>query len=166
MSREILLLSDTHGYVDDDILRHARSSDEAWHAGDFGNATVSERLAAVTRLRGVYGNVDGQDIRAAHPFSLRFTVEGLNVFMIHIGGYPGRYAPGVEKALRASATDLFISGHSHIVRVMRDPADKKLIHINPGAAGKEGFHRVRTVVRFSVTEGRIADLRVVELGPR
>lgn len=164
--KKIGLLSDTHGFVNGQILRHLEGCDEIWHAGDFGTLAVSEALAAVAPLRGVYGNIDGQDLRLLHPLTLRFRVEGLEVYMTHIGGYPGRYQPDVRKALKAAPPHLYICGHSHILRIMPDPALNNLLHINPGAAGRHGFHQVRTMVTFKVEQEKIQELKVIELGKR
>src|SRR5690606_4257314 len=159
------LLSDTHSFLDPSILTHFRECDEIWHAGDFGHARLADELAAFKPLKGVYGNIDGQDVRVAFPETAIFECEGVKVLMKHIGGYPGRYAPGVRPLLETVRPLLFISGHSHILKVVYD---KKLglLHINPGAAGKEGFHRVRTITRFPITGERIHDLEVIELGNR
>jgi putative phosphoesterase len=156
------LLSDTHGYLDPVILSHLKGCDEVWHAGDFGSLEVAERLKTA---RGVYGNIDGQDIRAVYPEKLQWTCEELRVFMIHIGGYPGRYAPGVKIALQRHKPGLFISGHSHILKIMPD-ATLNCLHINPGAAGNQGWHKVRTLVRFIVDGAKIKDCEVIELGQR
>jgi putative phosphoesterase len=164
--KKIGLLSDTHSYLDGQILRHLQGCDEIWHAGDFGNAQVSASLAAMAPLRGVYGNIDDRDVRLLHPLSLRFTCEELEVYMIHIGGYPGRYQPEVRKTLQASPPHLFICGHSHILRIMPDPNLNNLLHINPGAAGRHGWHKIRTLVTFAVEENKIQQLKVIELGKR
>ena len=163
---KIGLLSDTHSYLDDRILRHLQPCDEIWHGGDFGDVAVSEALAALAPLRGVYGNIDDQQIRLLHPKVQRFTAAGLDVLMTHIGGYPGRYHPDIRPQIKAKPPQLFISGHSHILRIMPDKTAPPLLHINPGAAGRQGFHRVRTLVKFEIQEGRILNLQVVELGPR
>lgn len=163
---KIGLLSDTHAYLDDQILRLLSDRDEIWHAGDFGTAEVSERLSAVAPLRGVYGNIDGQDIRQLHPKVQRFEVNGLDVLMTHIGGYPGRYHPDVRDLIKMNPPRLYITGHSHILKVMTDKKLNNLLHINPGAAGRHGFHKMRTMVRFNVEEGRVQDLQVIELGKR
>ncbi|QNF34548.1 metallophosphoesterase family protein [Adhaeribacter swui] len=162
---KIGLLSDTHSYLDDHIIRHLSTCDEIWHAGDFGSLAVSETLAAVKPLRGVYGNIDDSSIRAVHPKNLRFTCAGLDVLMTHIGGYPGRYSPDVRAEIQAKPPQLFICGHSHILKVMPDKIHH-LLHINPGAAGKHGFHKVRTLVTFEISAGKISDLKVIELGKR
>ena len=162
---KIGLLSDTHGYLDEQILKHLDSCDEIWHAGDFGSIAVSETLSATKPLRGVYGNIDDSSIRAVHPKNLRFTCHGLNVFITHIGGYPGKYQPEVRSIIKADTPDLFICGHSHILKIMPDSVNQ-LLHINPGAAGRHGFHKVRTLVTFMVSAGKISELKVIELGKR
>lgn len=163
---KIGLLSDTHDYIDDQILRLLKGRDEIWHAGDFGTAMVAERLSEVAPLRGVYGNIDGQDIRALYPKVLRFEVNGLNVLMTHIGGYPGKYHPDIRQEIKANPPGLFITGHSHILKVMPDKSLNNLLHLNPGAAGRHGFHKVRTMMRFSIEAGVIRNLEVIELGKR
>jgi putative phosphoesterase len=163
---KIGLLSDTHSYLDDQILRHLAPCDEIWHGGDFGSVAVSETLAALAPLRGVYGNIDDQQIRLLHPKVQRFTAAGLDVLMTHIGGYPGRYAPDIRPLIKANPPQLFISGHSHILKIMPDKSTPRLLHINPGAAGRHGFHRIRSLVKFDIEAGKIVNLQVVELGPR
>jgi uncharacterized protein len=163
---KIGLLSDTHSYLDEQILRHLKDCDEIWHAGDFGSLVVSDALAAVAPLRGVYGNIDDQQIRNIHPKIQRFTLAGLDVLMTHIGGYPGKYHPDIRAIIKANPPDLFISGHSHILKIMPDKSLNNLLHINPGAAGKHGFHVVRTLVKFIINAGKIENLQVVELGKR
>lgn len=162
--KTIGLLSDTHGYLDDAVFRHFDSCDEIWHAGDFGEG-VAEPLAAFKPLRGVYGNIDGHAIRAEFPEHLRFQCEAVDVWMTHIGGYPGRYAPQVKREIYTKPPVLFISGHSHILKVMYDEKIKCL-HINPGAAGKSGWHQKRTLIRFCISEEKIHTLAVIELGDR
>lgn len=159
------LLSDTHGFLDDTIFDHFFACDELWHAGDIGDEQVADRLEAFRPLRAVYGNIDGGPLRLRFPEDLRFELGGVNVFMTHIGGYPGRYHPRVRALLDADPPQLFICGHSHILKVMPD-ARRRLLHINPGACGHHGFHQMRTVVRFSLDEGRISGLEVIELGKR
>ncbi|MDO6391920.1 metallophosphoesterase family protein [Pontibacter sp. BT731] len=163
---KIGLLSDTHDYVDDQILRLLGDRDEIWHAGDFGTSRVAERLIEVAPLRGVYGNIDGQDIRVLYPKVLRFEANGLDVLMTHIGGYPGKYHPDIRDQIKANPPGLFITGHSHILKIMPDKTLNNLLHINPGAAGMHGFHKVRTMVRFTVEAGKVRDLQVIELGKR
>ncbi|WP_045687712.1 metallophosphoesterase family protein [Hymenobacter sp. AT01-02] len=163
--KKIGLLSDTHSYLDDRILHHLRECDEIWHAGDFGTAAVAEELAVLAPLRGVYGNIDGRDVRLTQPLIQNFELEGLRVLMTHIGGYPGRYSPEANLLVRQERPGLFISGHSHILKVMPDPR-LGLLHLNPGAAGRHGFHKVRTMLRFEVENGKVQQLQAIELGPR
>lgn len=163
--KKIGIISDTHGYLDDRIIHFLSDRDEIWHAGDWGDIEVSDKLAAITTVRGVYGNIDGQKIRLTYPKTLRFKCEGVNVFMTHIGGYPGKYFPDIREELKSNPPNLFICGHSHIVKVIRDPK-LGLLHINPGAAGRSGFHHVRTLVLLDIEGPQIKNLRVVELGSR
>ncbi|MET3980055.1 putative phosphoesterase [Mucilaginibacter sp. UYP25] len=159
------LISDTHGYLDDAVFKHFENCDEIWHAGDFGDIELADKLAAFKPLKGVYGNIDGKDIRQVYPEHLRFMCEKVDVWMTHIGGYPDRYAPNVKSEIYTKPPGLFISGHSHILKVI---FDKKIncLHINPGAAGKQGWHKVRTLVRFSVNGNKIEALEVIELNGR
>ena len=161
------LLSDTHSFLDEKVFHYFAECDEVWHAGDFGSIEVVDRLQAFKPLRGVYGNIDGAKIRAEMPLDLRFECEGVPVFMTHIGGYPGRYDPRVRKILQADPPrdGLFISGHSHILKVMPDKT-LGFLHVNPGACGNEGWHRVKTLVRFTLDAGKISDFQVIELGSR
>lgn len=156
------LLSDTHGYLDDAILTHFDKCDEIWHAGDFGNIAVADTLAAFKPLRGVYGNIDGHEIRTVYPEHLRFSCEEVDVWITHIGGYPGRYSPQVKPVIQKDPPRLFICGHSHILKVIYDQK-LQCLHLNPGAAGKHGWHKVRTLLRFSIDENRIENLEVIEL---
>ena len=150
--KKIGLLSDTHGYWDERYVRHFESCDEIWHAGDIGSIEVADRLAAFRPLRAVYGNIDGRELRLRFPQTLRFEVEGAQVLIKHIGGYPGHYDPSVRGSLLTRPPQLFISGHSHMLKVKYDKT-LSMLHINPGAAGKQGFHRVRTLVRFVSIKG-------------
>ena len=159
--RRIGLLSDTHGYVHPDIPRIFGGVDEIWHAGDFGSLEVADKLRDIKPLRGVYGNIDGQDIRQVFPRQLRFRCGEMDVLMTHIGGYPGNYPPACRALLQPEPPGLFICGHSHILKVQYDTR-YRLLHINPGAAGRSGFHRVITLVRFVIDRARISDLEVVE----
>ena len=163
--KRIGLLSDTHGFLDDNILRHFENCDEIWHAGDFGTVELAESLAAFKPLRGVYGNIDGSDIRITYPENLNFICENIPVLITHIGGYPGKYTSRIKAELDLYKPLLFISGHSHILKVM---FDKKIhcLHLNPGAAGKYGWHKVRTLLRFCISEEKIHTLEVIELGIR
>lgn len=160
--RKIGLLSDTHGYWDDKYLKYFETCDEIWHAGDIGSLEVAQRLAAFRPLRAVYGNVDGQDIRRFYPQTLRFRVEEADILLKHIGGYPGNYDPSIRGSILTRPPKLFVSGHSHILKVMYDKT-LGLLHINPGAAGKYGFHQVRTMVRFVIDSAEFRDLEVIEL---
>jgi putative phosphoesterase len=161
---KIGLISDTHGFLDPAVFKHFADCDEIWHAGDFG-ANVAEELAAFKPLRGVYGNIDGKEIRSVYPEHLRFHCEKLDVWMTHIGGYPGKYAPNVKAEIYTKPPKLFITGHSHILKVMYD---KKIdcLHVNPGSAGNSGWHKVKTLIRFSVSEEKIHNLEVIEIGNR
>ncbi|MBC5773170.1 metallophosphoesterase family protein [Pontibacter sp. KCTC 32443] len=163
---KIGLLSDTHSYIDDQIIRLLTGCDEIWHAGDFGSIEVSDRLNQIAPLRGVYGNIDDATIRLVHPKVNRFIVEGLDVMMTHIGGYPGKYHPDVRNEIKANPPQLYITGHSHILKVMTDNSLKNLLHLNPGAAGKHGFHTMRTMMRFDINNGKVENLQVIELGKR
>ncbi|RSK44253.1 metallophosphoesterase family protein [Hymenobacter perfusus] len=163
--KKIGLLSDTHGYLDERILHHLRGCDEIWHAGDFGTAEVIDTLETVAPLRGVYGNIDGRDVRLTQPLVQEFELEGLRVLITHIGGYPGHYSPAGRTLVQERRPGLFISGHSHILKVMPDPR-LGLLHLNPGAAGRQGFHKVRTLLRFDVADSRVQNLQAVELGPK
>jgi putative phosphoesterase len=156
------LISDTHSYLDDAVFKHFENCDEIWHAGDFGNIELADKLAAFKPLRGVYGNIDGKDIREVYPEHLRFMCEKVDVWMTHIGGYPDKYAPDVKREIYTKPPGLFISGHSHILKVIYD---KKIncLHLNPGAAGKQGWQKVRTLIRFSITDEKIHTLDVIEL---
>lgn len=162
---KILLLSDSHSYIDDRILDYAKSADEIWHCGDFGNLEVIEKLEKIKPLRGVYGNIDGTEIRKIFPEILRFKCEEVEVLMIHIGGYPGRYSPLAKKEIEAKAPKLFISGHSHILKAMNDKKND-LLHLNPGAVGKVGWHQMRTMMRFEINGNKIENLEVIELGKK
>jgi putative phosphoesterase len=159
------LLSDTHNYLDDAVFRHFDKCDEIWHAGDFGTAEIADKLKAFKPLRGVFGNIDGYDIRSEYPEKLRFTCEEVNVLMIHIGGYPGRYVAAVKQELQTTPTQLFISGHSHILKIIYDDTFHCL-HMNPGAAGTHGWHKVRTLIRFEVDGKLMKNCEVIELGKR
>ena len=160
--KRIGLLSDTHGYWDERYLKYFEECDEIWHAGDIGSKEVMDRLMAFKPFRGVYGNIDGQDIRKILPEINRFMLEGADILIKHIGGYPGKYDSQIKKILNISAPTLFISGHSHILKVKYDK-EYGMLHINPGAAGKYGFHTVRTFVRLSIEQGNFSDLEVIEL---
>ncbi|WP_223649283.1 metallophosphoesterase family protein [Hymenobacter psoromatis] len=162
----IALFSDTHGYFDDRIAHHLRDADEIWHAGDFGSSELILALAGLAPVfRGVYGNIDGADIRCTEPLVQNFVVEGLRVLMTHVGGYPGHYAPAARQLLAQVRPGLFVCGHSHILRIIPDPKLNLLV-LNPGAAGRHGFHQVRTMLRFGIDRGKVVDMQAVELGAR
>lgn len=162
---KIGLLSDTHSYLDPKVFDYFEAVDEIWHAGDIGEFDVVDKLQAFKPFRAVYGNIDDQKVRLAFPENELFTVAGLKVFMTHIGGYPGRYNARVRQLLDEHQPGLYICGHSHILKVMPDQK-RDLLHINPGACGQHGFHKVRTIIRFDINEGRVGDLEVIELGLR
>ena len=158
------LLSDTHGFLDEAILSHFENCQEIWHAGDFG-PDVAEPLRAFRPLMGVFGNIDGREIRNEFPENLIFRCERVNVMMRHIGGYPPRYNPETKTLLEQHQPKIFISGHSHILKVMFDK-ERNCLHMNPGAAGKQGWHRIRTCIRFVIDGEEIRDCEVIELGSR
>lgn len=159
------VLSDTHGFFDPKIPDYFGTCDEIWHAGDIGDEEVIIKLNRIAPVVAVYGNIDGSLIRSRYPGQQRQTREGLDIWMIHIGGYPGNYDGRVRPAIFRNPPDLFISGHSHILKVMPDKK-YRFLHINPGAAGRIGLHKVRTLVRFEIEGARIGNLDVIELGPR
>lgn len=159
------LISDTHSFLDDKVFEHFKDVDEIWHGGDFGNAAIADALKAFKPLRGVYGNIDGYDISSEFPEELIFMCEEVKVFIKHIGGYPGRYAPGVQQTIIKEKPQLFISGHSHILKILYDNK-LQCLHINPGAAGLQGWHKVKTLVRFVIDGKQIKNCEVIELGKR
>ena len=163
--RRIGLLSDTHGYWDDRYRQYFSSCDEIWHAGDIGSCELAERLNEIAPLTAVYGNIDGYDLRHIYPEKLRWKCEEVDVLMKHIGGYPGHYDRSIAPSIYASPPQLFISGHSHILKVMPDKS-LNLLHINPGAAGLQGWQKVRTLVRFTIDGKDIKDMEVIELNPQ
>lgn len=163
--KKIGLISDTHSYLDEAVFTYFENCDEIWHAGDFGSLQVADALAAFKPFRGVYGNIDGKEIRVQYPENLRFMCEGVDVWMTHIGGYPGRYASAVKAEITANPPQLFICGHSHILKVQFDQK-LKCLHLNPGAAGKHGWQKVRTLMRFDINGDKIENLEVIELANR
>ena len=156
------LISDTHGVFDDKLRKFLEPVDEIWHAGDFGNIETADAIAAFKPLRGVYGNCDDQTVRLVHPYTQFFEMEGMRILMMHIGGYPGRYDFKAFQLINAHLPDIFICGHSHILKVIND-TKYRVLTINPGAAGIQGFHIVRTALRFHIDKGRIHDMEVFEL---
>ena len=159
------LLSDTHGFLDPAVFEYFAECDEIWHAGDFGSLNVLNELREWKPVRGVSGNVDGAEIRAEVPEELSWECDGVRVYMTHIGGYPGNYDRAAKRQVERLRPDLFICGHSHILRVMRDP-DLKLLHCNPGACGHNGWHKMRTMLRFWIEQGKISGVEAIELGVR
>ena len=163
--KKIGLLSDTHSYLDPKVFEYFNLCDEIWHAGDIGDEAIADQLKKFKPLIAVSGNIDGTPIRSSYPVDQIFLCEKIKVFITHIGGYPGNYFPEIRKKIIQHQPGLFICGHSHILKVMRDK-EFTLLHINPGAEGKTGFHKMRTIVRFEITEHRIENLEVIELGLR
>lgn len=163
--KKIGLLSDTHSFLDNKVFDYFTDCDEIWHAGDIGSIEVLEKLEAFKPTRAVWGNIDNAQIRRATPEHQRFDCEGMSIWITHIGGYPGRYDRRVREEIRQNPPDIFICGHSHILKVM---PDKKLnlLHINPGAAGNHGFHQVKTLIRFNIDQGNIQNMEVIEIGKR
>lgn len=162
---KIGLMSDTHSHLEEGVFKHFECCDEIWHAGDIGNLAVADTLEAFKPFRAVYGNIDGHELRACYPEHLHFEVEGVRVWMTHIGGYPGRYPARIKSQFNRHNPDLFICGHSHILKVMPDPKHN-LLHMNPGACGTHGFHQVKTLLRFDLERGKIKNLEAIELGRR
>jgi putative phosphoesterase len=163
--KKILLLSDTHSYIDDQILKFVNQADEVWHAGDIGDLKVTDTIKKIKFLRAVYGNIDDALARTEFPLDNRFTVENVDVWMTHIGGYPNKYYTRIREEIKLNPPKIFISGHSHILKVQ---FDKKLnlLHLNPGAAGKHGFHQVRTMLRFKIDGSDIKEMEIIELEKR
>lgn len=159
------LLSDTHSYLDETIFKHFDECDEIWHAGDIGNKAVADTLEAFKPFKAVYGNIDDRSITDIYPRDLRFEIEGMDVLITHIGGYPGRYNKRIFEIMQNDPPDLFICGHSHITKVIYDK-QFDCLHMNPGACGRHGLHQIRTLLRFDIAEGRIKNAEVVELGLR
>ena len=158
---KILLLSDTHSYMGEEILKHVKQADEVWHAGDIGDLKVTDAIKRLKPLRAVYGNIDNAEARLEFPEHLTFRCEGVKVWITHIGGYPGRYAPAVRDMIKIHTPNLFICGHSHILKVMNDKK-LNLLHMNPGAAGTYGIQKVRTLLRFEISGEKIQNLEVIE----
>ncbi|WP_420552564.1 metallophosphoesterase family protein [Tenacibaculum aiptasiae] len=163
--KKILLLSDTHSFIDDQILKFVKQADEVWHAGDIGDLKVTDTLKKYKPLRAVYGNIDDKDARAEFPLDNKFVIEGVSVWITHIGGYPNKYNLRVREELKRERPKLFICGHSHILKVQFDEK-LKLLHLNSGAAGNHGFHKVRTMLRFEIDKGAITNMEVIELAHR
>ncbi|GAB3259489.1 metallophosphoesterase family protein [Larkinella harenae] len=160
------LLSDTHGFLDPQLFTHFAKCDEVWHAGDIGSLEIVDQLRAFKPFVAVHGNIDNQAIARECPTHQRFQREGITVWMTHIGGTPPRYNPIVRPELLANTPSLFVCGHSHILKVSRDPQLNNMLFVNPGAAGKHGFHTTRTAIRFAIDANRITDMEVIQLGNR
>jgi uncharacterized protein len=163
---KIGLLSDTHGFLDPRIFTHFSGCDEIWHAGDIGDLSLAEELQRFKPLRGVYGNIDDRNVQSRFPEDCRFTCEGIDVWITHIGGVPPNYNPRIKKLLKEQSPDLFICGHSHLLRIQRDTNFNNMLFVNPGAAGNQGFHKTKTIVRFEVHANKIEGMEVIELGKR
>lgn len=161
--KKIALISDTHSFLDSDVIEHLKKVDEIWHAGDIGNPALIKVMEDINPMKAVYGNIDGSEVRAAFPLNQSWECDGVKVFMTHIGGYPGRYTKRVKAILEAERPDLYICGHSHICKVLRD-VKLDVIHMNPGACGIEGFHQFRTMLLFECNQGEIENLQCVEFG--
>jgi putative phosphoesterase len=162
---KILLLSDTHSFIDSQILKFIKQADEVWHAGDIGSIEVLDSIKKLKPVRAVFGNIDNQVIRAELPLDQKFTIDNTSVWITHIGGYPNKYDRRIKESISRNPPQLFISGHSHILKVIHDKK-LNLLHMNPGAAGKHGFHQVRTMLRFEIDSGKISNLEVIELEKR
>jgi putative phosphoesterase len=163
---KIGILSDTHGYLDEAIFTHFAQCDEIWHAGDIGSVAIIERLNDFKPLRAVFGNIDSHEIRQITGEDAWFELEGCKILMTHIGGAPPRYNPRIKKILDNRIPNIFVCGHSHILRIEKDPAKRNMLFINPGAAGKHGFHHIRTAIRFDLHQKKIENMQVIELGKR
>lgn len=163
---KIGILSDTHGWLDERILHHFKDCDEVWHAGDVGNTSVIETLQKFKPTIGVYGNIDGQEIRSIFPETQILYKEGLKIYITHIAGTPPRYQKGILSKLKEENPNILVCGHSHILKVMPDKKLNNMLYINPGAAGRHGFHKVRTILKLEIADGKIKHLEAIELGLR
>ncbi|MEM6517263.1 MAG: metallophosphoesterase family protein [Bacteroidota bacterium] len=163
--KKILLLSDTHSYIDEAMLKHVKQADEVWHAGDIGDIKVTDAIKKHKPLRAVYGNIDNAEIRTEFPENNRFLCEEVDVLITHIGGYPPKYNQRTRDVIKTNPPKIFISGHSHILKVVPDKRFN-LIHMNPGAVGRHGFHKVRTMLRFTIEGKKIENLEVIEFEKR
>jgi putative phosphoesterase len=163
--KKILLISDTHSYIEPKLIKHIQAADEVWHAGDIGNTELCDSIEKLKPFKAVYGNIDGQDIRIQYPENLVFNCEAVKVYITHIGGYPGKYPAKIRQQLAEHAPNLFICGHSHILKVMHDK-ELNLLHMNPGACGVQGFHIIKTALKFEIEGKEIKNLAVIELGNR
>ena len=160
--KKISLLSDTHSILDERFIPHLKNSDEIWHAGDIGSLDVYDKLTTISDVKAVYGNIDDHKIRIGLKSELFFKCEGLNIYMTHIGGYPGKYSKGIKEKIEKTNPNIFICGHSHILKIMNDKKNK-LLFLNPGAAGNHGFHKVKTIIKFDIDDKEIRNLKIIEL---
>ena len=160
--KKILIISDTHGHVDDHIMKYVKESDEVWHAGDIGTTQVTDTISNLKPLRAVFGNIDNHELRLSFPDELLFECEDINIYMTHIGGRPGRYSKGISEKIKSLKPKIFICGHSHILKIQFDKVNQ-LLFINPGAIGKHGFHKVRTMVRLVIDKSDIKNMQVIEV---
>ena len=160
--KSITLLSDTHSVLDERFIRHLKNSDEIWHAGDIGSLEIYDKLKKLSNLRAVYGNIDNHKIRITLASELFFKCEGINVYMTHIGGKPGKYSKGIKEKIEKTEPNVFVCGHSHILKIMNDKKNN-LLYINPGAAGDHGIHQVKTIIKFNIDKKNIKDLKIIEL---
>jgi uncharacterized protein len=163
---KIGLISDTHGFLDKRVFSYFAACDEVWHAGDIGSLELVEQLHSFKPLKAVFGNIDDKEMQTRFPEDQRFRCEDLNIWITHIGGVPPNYNPRVKKILKENTPDIFICGHSHILRVKKDPAFNNMLYINPGAAGNHGFHAIKTLIRFDIERKEIKNMEVIELGKR
>jgi putative phosphoesterase len=163
---KIGLLSDTHGYLDPKIFDYFKDRDELWHAGDIGSSTLADELEKFKPFKAVYGNIDDKTLQTRYPEDLFFKCEGVNVWITHIGGVPPGYNPRIKKMLKENVPNVFICGHSHILRIKRDLNFNNMLYLNPGAAGNQGFHSIKTIVRFDIYDHKIENMEVIELGKR
>ena len=160
--KSIALLSDTHSVLDERFIRHLKNSDEIWHAGDIGSLEIYDKLKKLSNVRAVYGNIDNHKIRITLASELFFRCEGINVYMTHIGGKPGKYSKGIKEKIEKTEPNIFVCGHSHILKIMNDKKNN-LLYINPGAAGDHGIHQVKTIIKFNIDKKNIKDLKIIEL---
>lgn len=163
--KKILIISDTHGHLDDKLIKYIEQSDEVWHGGDIGDIELCRKIEKIKPLKAVWGNIDGSEFRVEYKEHLVFMCEDVKVYITHIGGYPGKYNPKAKQLIQSEKPQLFICGHSHILKVMFDK-ENKLLHINPGAAGIHGFHKVKTAIRLVIDGNDMKNLEVIELGAR
>ncbi len=163
---KIGLFSDTHSYLDPKVFEYFKDVDEVWHAGDIGDSSLINELKQFKPFRAVFGNIDSNEIQHTFPEDLWLTIEGITIWMTHIGGVPPKYNPRIRKILKEKQPDVFICGHSHILRIKRDPNFNNMLYINPGAAGNHGFHHIKTLVRFEINNSKIENVEVIELGKR